>query len=87
MTSTWEEILANAKPDTDNEFAAKVSSMTRLTDDEIKTILPTVQDREDFTRLMSIVADATKSNQAKANAINNIDGALNIALPLLEKLI
>jgi len=36
---------------------------------------------------MGIVADATKSNQEKADAINNVDAALKIALPLLLKLL
>lgn len=87
MTPTWEEILATAKTDTDAEFAAKASSLTRLTDDEITSILPSSQDREDFARLMVVVADATKSNEEKAAAISNISGALKIALPLLMKLL
>lgn len=87
MDSTWEEIRKNAKKQTDDAFASKVSSLTRLTDDEIKEITPNALDKERLATLLGIVADATKSNEEKAETIRNINGLAEIAIPLLLKLL
>jgi len=87
MDSTWEEIRKKAKKQTDDTFASKVSSLTRLTDDEIKEITPNALDKERLATLLGIVADATKSNNEKAEAIRNINGLAEIAVPLLLKLL
>lgn len=83
MAPTWEEILSNAKNDTDAEFAAKVSSLTKLTDAEIMNLVPNGQNRETLAVVMKIVTDATKDNAAKAEAIRNIQGVVNILVPIL----
>jgi hypothetical protein len=87
MDPTWEEIRKRAKKQTDDAFASKVSGMTRLTDDEIKEITPSALDKERFATLLGIVADATKSNDEKAEAIRNISGLAEIVVPLLVKLL
>ena len=87
MGSTWEEIRKRAKKQTDDTFASKVSSLTRLTDLEIKEIAPSALDKEKLATLLGIVADATKSNREKADAIRNINGLAEIAIPLLLKLL
>lgn len=87
MSSTWEEIKKKAKKQTDDTFASKVSGLTRLTDDEIKEISPNALDKERLAILLGIVADATKSNNEKAEAIRNINGLVEIAVPLLLKLL
>ena len=83
---TWEEIRKKAKEKTDKEFASEASSLTRLTDEEIKEITPTPLDKEKLAELMSIVKDATKSNRQKGEAIRNITGLAEIAVSLLLKL-
>lgn len=87
MELTWEEILKGAKKDTDAVFAAKVSSLIRLTDAEIMELVPDLQDREALAAVMGVVADASKSNAEKAAAIGNINGALQVLVPLVMKLV
>jgi len=87
MDSTWEEIRKKAKRQTDDTFASKVSSLTRLTDDEIKEITPNALDKERLAALLGIVADTTKTNDEKAEAIRNVSGLAEIAIPLLLKLL
>ena len=87
MTSSWEQIKKSAKKQTDDTFASKVSGLTRLTDDEIKQITPNTLDKERLATLLGIVADATKSNNEKAEQIRNISGLVEIAVPLLLKLL
>jgi len=87
MGSTWEQIRKRAKKQTDETFASRVSSLTRLTDDEIKEIAPNAPDKEKLSTLLGIIADATKSNNEKAQAIRDINGLAEIAVPLLLKLL
>ena len=87
MATSWESILANAKKQTDETFASRVSSLTTLTDEEIKAIAPKAADKEKLAKLMSIVADATMDNNAKAAQIKSISGLIEIAVPLLKKLV
>lgn len=85
MDPTWEEIRNRAKKQTDDTFASGVSSLTRLTDDEIKEIAPSVLDKEMLATLLGVVSDATKSNSEKAQAIRDTSGLAEIAIPLLLK--
>ena len=87
MAATWDEIRKTAKKQTDDAFASKVSSLTRLTDDEIKEITPNKIDKERLAALLAVVTDATKSNREKAESIRNINGLAEIAIPLLMKLL
>lgn len=87
MDPAWKAILDGAKKDTDATFAAKASSLTRLTDSEIMALVPNQQDRETLAAVMGVVADTTKDNAEKAAAINNINGALQIIVPLIMKLV
>lgn len=83
----WEEILRKAGQQTDDEFSSKVSSLTRLTDDEIKAITPHPGDKEKLAELMKIISDVTTNNIQKADAIRNAKGLAEIAVALLGKLI
>lgn len=83
----WEEIRRKAKEKTDKEFASAASSLTRLTEEEIKEITPQPLDKEKLAESMSIVKDKTKSNEEKAQAIRNIEGLTIIAVKLLAKLV
>jgi len=83
----WQEIRRKAREKTDKEFASEASSLTRLTDEEIKKIAPSIEDREKLAELMEIVQDDTKSNEEKANAIKNIKGLAEIAAKILPALV
>ena len=83
----WDKIINDSFEKTDEEFASEFSGLTRLTDDELKDFIKTSEDKEKFANLIAIVKDATKSNAQKAQALSNIDGALDLIVPLLGKLI
>ena len=83
----WEEIRRKARKEAGANFAAKASSLTHLTDEEINEIAPTPLDREKFSELMAIVKDTTKSNEAKAQAIKNMNDLAQMAVKVIEKLI
>jgi len=83
----WDKIINDSFDKTDEEYASEFSGLTRLTDDELKDFIKTSEDKQIFARLISIVKDTTKSNNQKAQALSNIDGALGLIVPLLGKLI
>lgn len=86
-TTTFEEIRKKAKKQTDEEFAAQISSLIRLTDAEIKELAPNPPDREKLAHLLAVVKNATKSNEEKAEAIKTVEGLAEIAISLLGKLL
>lgn len=86
MDSDWKKILDKAVADTHDQYAGKVSSLTSLTDDEIKALTPAAGDREKLAKLLGVVADATKSNNEKAEALRNTAGLLETAVGVIGKL-
>ncbi len=83
---TWEEIRKKARERTDREFASEASSLIHLTDEEIKEITPSPLDKEKLAELMSVVEDATKSNEEKAEAVRSISGLAEVAVSMIRKL-
>lgn len=75
MSTDWDAIAAavdDAARQTDDHLAGRVSSLIRLTDDEIKALFPNKGDVQKLAELMSIVRGAAghqqKVNQLAANA-------------------
>ena len=83
----WKEILMNARQQTDKELSSQISSLCRLTDEEIETIAPSAGEKETLVELMKMVKDAELSNSAKAEALKNIKGASEIAVKLIGKIV
>lgn len=82
----WDEIARNAANETDDQFAAKISSLTSLKDDEIKQLLlESGISRQDLTELFKIINDATLSNQQKAQALRNINHGIEAASKIIAK--
>ena len=88
MSINWDEIASEAGQATDEHFKNKISSLTRLNDDEIETLITeTGISKKDLTAVLKEVKDATKSNNAKASAISNIHKGLDLLVGIAGKLI
>jgi hypothetical protein len=92
MPVNWDEldldsIIDEAADATDDKLAARISSLTRMTDEEIKQLFPKKADVKKLVELMSIV----KSSENQNNKINNIVGNAEkfgaVILTLLDKFI
>jgi hypothetical protein len=92
MPVNWDEldldsIIDEAAAATDDKLAARISSLTRMTDEEIKQLFPKKADVKKLAELMSIV----KSSENQNNKINNIVGNAEkfgaLILTLLDKFI
>lgn len=80
----WEEIAKISMEQADKKFANQISSLTTLTDEEVAAVAPEPPDQEKLTALLKEVADATKSNQKKAEALGNLTKFVDIIFPLLK---
>lgn len=75
MPIDWDEIdkvIDKAAESTDQKLASRISSLTRMTDEEIQDLFPNPADKEKLTKLMKIVKSSedrnTKVNKIVANA-------------------
>lgn len=88
MPINWNEIAQQTGQATDENFKNQISSLTRLNDDEIESLIhETGISKENLVSVLIEVKDATKSNIAKANAINNINKGVDLLVGIASKLI
>ena len=70
---------------TDQKLASKISSITRMTDDEIQELFPDPADVKKLTKLMKIVKSAEARNTQINNIVSNSEEFAGIILTLLSK--
>ena len=88
MPTDWDAIANEAGQATDAHFQNTISSLTRLNDSEISHLIhDTGISKQDLTAVLKEVKDATKSNNAKANAISNINKGVDLLVSIAEKLL
>lgn len=84
----WEALRNKARGIAIDEYTAEASSIVKLTKEEVTSIIEKAEvDKEKLSDLISLVNDATKSNNEKAEAIKNITGLAEVAVSLIGKLI
>lgn len=88
MPTNWNEIASQAGESTDEHFKSQLSSLTRLNDEEIESLInDTGISKEDLSQVLKAIKDATKSNKDKAKAIKNISKGVDVLVGLASKLI
>lgn len=80
-----EPIIEEAGKKTDNKLAGAISSVTRLTDEEIKKLFPDPADVKKLAQLMEIVKRADDRNKKINKIVKNAEDFGGIVLTLLEK--
>lgn len=80
-------IIEDAAEKTDEKLASKLSSITRLTDDDIMELFPDPADIKKLKELMKVVKSADDRNTKVNKIMANIEDFGSIILPLLEKLV
>jgi hypothetical protein len=76
--------LDRAEKRTDEKLCSLVSSLTRLTDEEVKKLFPIPADVEKLKRLMEIVKSSEDRNIKVINLTKNIEDLAETAIKLLE---
>jgi len=93
MPVDWNELLSaidieieQAAQKTDEKLAVKISSITRLTVEEIRTLFPAPADVKRVAELMKIVHSAEARNTKINKIVKNAENFAGIILDLLKKL-
>lgn len=85
---SFDDLLNQADQQTNDELASKLSSLTALKDEELKSLMEEDGvEKQNIIKLMSILSDASKDNTEKAKAIENIAGASKVVIALLKKVL
>ncbi len=71
---------------TDDKLASKISSITRMTDEEVKELFPVPADTKKLAELMKIVKSSEDRNTKINSIVANAEGFGGIVLTLLGKL-
>ena len=88
MPTDWKKIAIDAREKTNEHFKDQISSLTRLTSNEIENLITeTGISKTDLTSVLKEVEDATKSNEEKAAAISNINNGVNLLVGIAKKVI
>jgi len=92
MPIDWEEfdseldsIIESAAEKTDQKLASKISSITHMTDDEVKELFPEPVDVKKLAELMKVVKSAEDRNTKINNIVSNAEKFGGIILTLLAK--
>lgn len=88
MPTDWKKLATEAGNATDDHFAGKISSLTRLNDDEIKALIEESGiSKKDLVAVLEEIKSTTKSNQQKAKAISSINKGLDLLVSIAGKLL
>ena len=88
MPVDWKKIAREAREATDEHFKDKISSLTRLTSNEIENLITeTGISKTDLTSVLEVVENATKSNEEKATAISKINNGISLLVGIAKKVI
>ncbi|WP_257294027.1 hypothetical protein [Endozoicomonas sp. YOMI1] len=83
--SDLDERIDSAGERTDARLAEKMSSITRMTDEEIQELLPDPADAKKLTDLMKIVKSADDRNTKVNMIVANAEDFGGVLVTLLEK--
>ena len=70
---------------TDGQLASKISSITRMTDEEVQSLFPEAADAKKLADLIKIVQSADDRNKKVQNIVSNAEKYGGVMLTLLEK--
>lgn len=88
MDNKWKKRAAQAQKETDAELAHEIGELSSFNPPGLNELLTEYNmDKKEFSQLIKIVKDHTKSNNDKVKAIGNIQNGTEILIGLLGKLL
>jgi len=88
MDNKWKKRAAQAQKETDAELAQEIGELSSFNPPGLNELLTEYNmDKKEFSQLIKIVKDHTKSNNDKVKAIGNIQNGAEILIGLLGKLL
>ena len=92
MPVNWDDLDVDSIADdeakeTDRELASQISSLTRMTDEEVQELFPNPADVKKLTALMKIVKSAEERNTKINNISADVKEFAGIVITLLDKFV
>lgn len=78
-------LVKDAGKRTDDKLAGRISSVSRLTDDEIKELFPKPADAKKLAELMQVVKSAGARNDKINHIVSNIEDLGEVIFTVLAK--
>lgn len=85
--NTIKEEIDRAGDETDAQLESRISSLTRMKDDEINELFPSKADKEKLVSLMQIVNEARSENEKTTRLVDNIEELAGTAIKLLARFV
>ncbi len=85
--SDLSDIIDESAKKTDMQLASKISSVTRMTDEDVVELFPQPADVKKLTELMKIVHSADDRNNKVNKIVSNAEDFGGIVLTLLGKFV
>lgn len=79
--------IESSVKETDDALASKVSSLTRLTDEEVKALFPESKELKQLSALMDIVQSSTSHNEKINSIVASSEEFAGVTVKLLKKLL
>jgi hypothetical protein len=83
----FQRISREARESTNRALASEISSLTFLTEDDVRRLLPRKRDKEGFGTLMAIVASRTDDTAKVAAIRDNLDEVGAVLVRILKLLL
>ena len=83
----FDEIIDEEAEKTDEELASKISSLTKMTDEEVKELFPKQADAKKLVELMKIVKSSEDQNTKINKISSNAKEFSGVILTLLGKFV
>lgn len=94
MPVNWDEfdqeldtIIDEAAEKTDEKLASRISSLTRMTDEEVQELFPNPADTKKLAKLMKIVKSSEQRNTKVNKIVSNAEEFGGVVLSLLDKFV
>ena len=85
--SELDSIIESSATVTDEKLASRISSLTRMTDDEVQELFPDPADVRKLAELMKVVKSAEERNTKINNIVSNAEKFGGVVLTLLDKFV
>lgn len=90
MPIDWDAIdsaLDEAKEESDEALATRISSLTKMTDAEVQELFPSLDEKKKLAELMRIVNSATAENEKVNRLADNIETVGSAVIRLLVRFV
>jgi len=84
MVNRYSATAKKARKLTNKQLSDKLTQLSPLSEEKLKELLPNKRDKEEFTKLMDVVAKETAMDQQIAYLEGNIKTAGTVALKVLK---